>query len=204
LLMLTNTFGGVAARRYQRLWRDEFCAQSILKKHSVRDHLTGCYNRRYLDEHLLEKEIARSQRHNLWLTVILCDLDHFKSVNDTHGHQAGDAVLRTFSSLLQKITREHVDYVIRYGGEEFLLVLPDTDLAGGALIAERLRVALAENPTCHTVNQTINMTASFGVAAIDFSAKGKIISQYALISAADELLYKAKDAGRNHVMSIEL
>lgn len=204
LLVLTNTFGGVAARRYHRLWREEFHAQSILRKHSVRDHLTGCYNRRHLDDHLLEKEIARSQRHSLWLTVILCDLDHFKMVNDTYGHQAGDAVLRTFSSLLQQITREHVDCVIRYGGEEFLLVLPDTDLAGGALLAERLRVALAESSTCHTADQKINVTGSFGVAAINFSDEEKTISQYALIAAADKLLFNAKDAGRNRVKSGEL
>lgn len=204
LLVLTNTFGGVAARRYHRLWRDEFRAQSLLKRLSVRDHLTGCYNRRHLDGNILEKEIAHAQHHSLWLTVILCDLDHFKLVNDTYGHQAGDVVLCTFSSLLQQITREHIDYVIRYGGEEFLLVLPGTDLTGGALLAERLRAAFAENPTCHTADQIINMTASFGVAAVNFAVEGKMISQYALITAADTLLYRAKDAGRNLVESVEL
>lgn len=201
LLVLSNAFGGVAARRYQRLSRDEFRALATLKLQSVRDQLTGCYNRRILDDHILEKEIALAQRHSLWLTVILCDLDHFKSVNDSHGHHAGDEVLRTFAALLQEITREHVDYVIRYGGEEFLLVLPDTDPAGGALVAERLRAATDGHPTLLDNGQSVPMTASFGVASSQFVASGTAISQYALIAAADELLYKAKDAGRNCIRS---
>lgn len=113
-------------------------------------------------------------------------------------------MLNTFASLLRQNTREHVDYVIRYGGEEFLLVLPGTDLAGGELLAERLRASCAEIPTYHTADQKINATASFGVAAIKFSADGKAISGPALIAAADTLLYDAKNAGRNHVRSGEL
>lgn len=204
LLILANTFGVVAARRYHRLWRDEFRAQSLLKRLTVRDHLTGCLNRRHLDDDMLGKEIVRAQRHSLWLTVVLCDLDHFKAVNDTYGHQAGDAVICAFSQLLQQGTREHVDYVIRYGGEEFLLILPGTDLAGGELLAERLRIAFSENPIFHAADKKIRMTASFGVAAINFSDEGKTISQYELITAADKLLYKAKEAGRNLVESVEL
>lgn len=204
LLVLANAFGGLANRRYHRLWRDEFRAQSILKQLSIRDHLTGCYNRRHLHEHLLEAEIARAQRHGLWLTVILCDIDHFKSVNDTYGHHIGDVVLRSFSSLLQKMTRVHGDCVIRYGGEEFLLVLPETDLAGGTRLAERLRAAFAENTTQHTAQHEFSTTASFGVAAIDFLAAQRMVTQYEMINAADDLLYSAKKAGRNHVKSGEL
>lgn len=201
LLVLANTFGATANRRYHRLWRDEFRAQSILKQQSVRDHLTGCFNRRHLHEHMLETEIARAHRHGLWLTVILCDLDHFKSVNDTYGHHVGDMVLRNFSSLLKAMTREHGDCVIRYGGEEFLLVLAETDLAGGEHLAERLRLAFAENPAHHTADHTISLTASFGVAAINFSETKRIITQYEMIEAADDLLYSAKNAGRNQVES---
>jgi diguanylate cyclase (GGDEF)-like protein len=204
LFVLTNLFGAVAARRYQHLWREEFLTQSLLKRQTMRDHLTGCYNRRYLYDDILDKEISRAQRHGLWLTVILCDLDHFKSVNDTYGHQAGDAALCTFSTLLQKNTREHVDYVIRYGGEEFLLLLPDTDLAGGSLLAERLRIALASNTTIQNLENNISLTASFGVASINFSIDGKLTSPHALIAAADALLYDAKNSGRNLVKSSEL
>lgn len=100
LLLLTNTFGLVAARRYHRLWREEFCAQSRLQALLIRDPLTGCLNRRYLEEQLLEREMARAQRYRHWLTVILCDLDHFKHINDTYGHPAGDDVLRQFGALL--------------------------------------------------------------------------------------------------------
>ena len=204
LFLLTNLFGTVAARRYQHLGREEFHIQSLLKKQTVRDHLTGCYNRRYLFDDLLEKEISRAQRHKLSLTIILCDLDHFKSINDTYGHQTGDIVLCAFSSLLQENTREHVDYVIRYGGEEFLLLLPDTDLVGGTMLAERLRVALTENNSIQSAVQNINLTSSFGVATINFSIDGKTISQQDLIAAADELLYDAKNSGRNLVKSREL
>lgn len=204
LFVLTNLFGAVAARRYQHLWREEFHTQSLLKKQTVRDHLTGCYNRRYLYDDILDKEISRAQRHKLWMTIILCDLDHFKSINDTYGHQTGDIVLCEFSALLQQNTREHVDYVIRFGGEEFLLLLPDTDLAGGTLLAERLRVALTENKSIQSTVQDINLTSSFGVASVNFSNDGKTISQQALISAADELLYDAKNSGRNVVKAREV
>jgi diguanylate cyclase len=204
LLLLLNTFGAVSARRYHRLWREEFRAQSRLTNLSVRDHLTGCYNRRHLHDHLLDTEISRAQRHGLWLTVILCDLDYFKKINDTYGHDVGDTVLRTFSGLLKNMTRERVDCVVRYGGEEFLLVLPETDLDGGTLLAERLRSALAEYPIPHAVNQKIKTTASFGVAAVNFSHEEKEITQFSLIAAADELLYGAKKAGRNYIKSAEL
>ncbi|WP_454754659.1 GGDEF domain-containing protein [Cupriavidus necator] len=88
---------------------------------------------------VLPTEIARARRHKLWLTLIVCDVDHFKSINDTDGRQAGDAVLRHLSALLQSMTRQHLDSVVRYGGEEFLLVLTQTDLSGAVSLADRLR-----------------------------------------------------------------
>jgi len=203
LFVLTNLFGAVAARRYHRLWREEFTAQCMLKKQTVRDHLTGCYNRRYLYDDILGKEISRAQRHKLWMTIILCDLDHFKSINDTYGHQTGDIVLCAFSSLLQQNTREHVDYVIRYGGEEFLLLLPDTDLTGGTLLAERLRTSLTDNKSIQSTVPDKNLTSSFGVISVNFANEEKTITQQDLIAAADELLYNAKDSGRNLVKSRE-
>jgi diguanylate cyclase (GGDEF)-like protein len=197
LLTMANLFGYVAARRYQMLLRDEYSAQTVLKNLSVRDPLTGCYNRRHLHNQLLETEISRAQRYRLSLTVIMCDLDHFKAVNDTYGHHGGDAVLQRFATLLQSMTRDSVDSVVRYGGEEFLLILPETDLAGAELLAERLRQALAAAPVEHDGRQ-IAVTASFGVASVDF-ASSTHTAHLNMIAAADDLLYAAKDGGRNRV-----
>jgi len=203
LLLLTNLFGFVAARRYQLLLRDEYCSQSVLKNLSVRDPLTGCYNRRHLHEQLLETEIFRAQRYKLSLTVIMCDLDHFKNVNDTYGHDGGDAVLQMFAGLLQSMTRDNIDSVVRYGGEEFLLILPETDLAGGVLLAERLRQTFAATPI-HSGAHEIHATASFGVASIDFASATTSAPHKGMITAADDLLYAAKKGGRNQVRSQQL
>lgn len=202
LLLLCNVFGYVAARRYQRLWREEYSVQMVLKNLSVRDPLTGCYNRRHLHEQLLETEISRAQRYRLSLTVIMCDLDHFKAVNDTYGHYGGDSVLQHFAALMQSMTRDSIDSVVRYGGEEFLLILPETDLAGGQLLAERLRQKLAASPVQHEGN-AINVTASFGVASINF-ANSPHDAYLNMIAAADDLLYAAKNSGRNRVCAQQL
>jgi len=202
LLALTNLFGYVAARRYQILWREEYSAQIVLKNLSIRDPLTGCYNRRYLHEQLLETEISRALRYRLSLTVIMCDLDHFKAVNDSYGHYGGDAVLQSFAALMQSMTRDSIDSVVRYGGEEFLLILPETDLAGGELLAERLRQTLAATPVEHE-GQHIRVTASFGVASVDF-ASSTHEAHVNMIAAADDLLYAAKNSGRNRVCAKQL
>lgn len=202
LLALGNLFGYVAARRYQLLWREEYSAQMVLKNLSVRDPLTGCYNRRYLHEQLLETEISRAQRYRLSLTVIMSDLDHFKAVNDNYGHYGGDTVLQRFGALLQSMTRDNIDSVVRYGGEEFLLILPETDLAGGELLAERLRQALAATPVEHEGGH-ISVTASFGVASVDF-ATSTHAAHVNMIAAADNLLYAAKNSGRNRVCAQQL
>jgi diguanylate cyclase (GGDEF)-like protein len=202
LLALTNLFGYVAARRYQILWRVEYSAQMVLRNLSVRDPLTGCYNRRHLHQQLLETEISRARRYRLSLTVIMCDLDHFKAVNDTYGHYGGDAVLQRFAVLLQSMTRDGIDSVVRYGGEEFLLILPETDLAGGTLLAERLRQTLAATPVAHE-RQQITVSASFGVASVDFAAFTDD-AHLNMIAAADDLLYAAKNSGRNRVCARQL
>jgi len=203
LLALTHLFAYVAARRYQLLWREEYSAQVVLKNLSIRDHLTGCYNRRHLHAQLLENEIARAQRYGQSLSVIMCDLDHFKDINDTHGHHGGDAVLQVFAGLLQSMTRDSIDSVVRYGGEEFLLILPATDLCGGVLLAERLRLAFAATPIPHE-QQLIAATASFGVASVDFSGSVSAAAQQRMIASADDLLYAAKKGGRNQVCSRQL
>jgi diguanylate cyclase (GGDEF)-like protein len=188
-------FGYVAAQRYQILWRMN-TAQMVLKNLSVRDPLTGCYNRRHLHQQLLETEISRAQRYQLSLTVIMCDLDHFKLVNDPTATRRRCS-LQHFASLLQAITREGVDSVVRYGGEEFLLILPETDLAGGELLAERLRLALSAQPVQYQ-DQQINATASFGVASVDFG-RSSTSAHMNMITVADDMLYAAKNSGRNRV-----
>ncbi|SED73216.1 diguanylate cyclase (GGDEF) domain-containing protein [Burkholderia sp. WP9] len=203
LLLLTNSFGLVAARRYHRVWREEYRVQSLLTHLTVQDYLTGCYNRRYLNEVLLSAELARSRRHGLAFAVILCDIDHFKAINDTYGHLCGDAIIRNFATLLRKSTRQHVDSVVRYGGEEFLLLLPQTDRAGAAILAERLRHSFAEASVEYR-EQRIVATASFGVLALSFADGGGDVSEEAIIAAADSLLYRAKKAGRNNVQSDDL
>lgn len=199
LLILANGFGIIAALRYENLLRNEFIAQASLKNLSYLDHLTGCYNRRYMEEHLLAHEVDRACRYPAWLTVIMCDLDYFKTINDTYGHPVGDAVLQHFAVLLQDACRAHVDSVIRYGGEEFMLILPETDLQGGIAMAERLRAALAGGPVCRMGKHDIMITGSFGVGAVNFSAANAGASPQALIAHVDELLYRAKQAGRDRI-----
>ncbi|MGK5049973.1 GGDEF domain-containing protein [Janthinobacterium sp. RB2P8] len=194
-LLVFNLAGICTYHSQQRQHREHLLQHAVLAEQAVRDHLTGCYNRRYLDEHLLGAELARSQRHGLCLTAILCDLDHFKRINDARGHAAGDAVLRTFAALLGNATRRGIDSVVRHGGEEFLLILPETDLAGGVRLAERLRASLMPH---------IGTTASFGVTCIAFAPGSQASGPAALVAAADSLLYQAKHAGRNCVRAAML
>ncbi len=200
LLVLVNTFGFLAARRYNHVSREEFRSWSVLKHAAERDHLTGCFNRRYLHEQLMGAAPQASS-----LTVVLCDIDRFKHINDTHGHGDGDLVLRAFVRILEAATREGIDSVVRYGGEEFLLVLPATDLAGGVALAERLRLALAATEVVSQDGVTrLRTTASFGVATVDLARLSLDSPLKQLISAADELMYQAKRNGRNRTESVQL
>jgi diguanylate cyclase (GGDEF)-like protein len=133
------------------------------------------------------------------LSVILCDIDHFKRVNDTHGHAAGDAVLNHFAALLQAMTRDASDSVIRYGGEEFLVVLPQTDLAGAQALAERIRAAFAASATAVAGGGTVLATASFGVASVPERCAQAPARYETLVGAADAQLYAVKRGGRNGV-----
>jgi diguanylate cyclase (GGDEF)-like protein len=202
LILFANAFGAVAANRHARLWREQYRTQQVLTNLSVRDPLTGCYNRRHLNAALLDGEIARARRYRLSLSLIMCDLDGFKAINDTYGHHAGDALLRSFAHLLQAMTRDAVDTVVRYGGEEFLILLPETRLDGAVELAERIRAAFVARRVEHG-GAVLATTASFGVVGADFGA-GQAITPQGLIAVADELMYDAKRGGRNRVCARQL
>lgn len=156
---------------------------------SLTDQLTGVGNRRRLDQ-AMKVEVGRAERSGKKLCAFIVDLDHFKRVNDTYGHEAGDMVLAAFGSLLCRCTRA-ADIVARFGGEEFVVLLPGAGLEQGAATADRIRVALAEGRIEPLPDP---ITASFGVAELAPGETGT-----ALMQRADKLLYQAKRAGRNRV-----
>jgi diguanylate cyclase (GGDEF)-like protein len=163
-----------------------------VKENSVRDALTGCFNKAHtLDT--LDGELRRARRSHMPLSVVMFDLDRFKAINDRYGHQCGDAVLSTVGSRMKAVLRGS-DLKCRYGGEEFLIVLPDTPLSGARRVADTLRRDLAEHPVAWH-DQTVTVTASFGVTTIE---PGEVDS-HAVIGRADAALYRAKQAGRNTV-----
>ncbi len=169
----------------------------IVERQALVDGLTGLANRRHCEEEL-DAELARAERLGGPTALILADLDDFKTVNDRHGHPAGDAVLCAFAELLRESVRE-IDIAGRFGGEEFMLLLPGTDAAGGSNVAERVRAALAERVIVTPGGAAIRITASFGVAIAPPSATAA-----ELIAAADTALYEAKRAGKNRVETAPL
>jgi diguanylate cyclase (GGDEF)-like protein len=144
----------------------------------------------------LRGEVERSRRDGTPVSVILADLDHFKKINDTFGHTAGDMVLKEISAILQNLVRSY-DWAGRYGGEEFLLVLPGASLEGARLRAEQMRKAI-EDAGPISGGKTIQTTASFGVVS------GFPSDYEAMIQSADEALYRAKNSGRNCVVTTDL
>jgi len=169
-----------------------------LESENITDPLTKVYNRRYL-ERRLDEEIARAKRYALDLSAMMIDIDHFKHVNDTYGHQAGDVTLCEVARLIKEDIRD-LDMAARYGGEEFLVICTNTSIAGAALVAERLRHLLEGHPIEVTdgsgVKQSLRISASLGVAG----SNAKYDSREKLIRAADQALYRAKSEGRNRVM----
>ena len=158
------------------------------------DVLTGFYNRRFITSRL-EEEIARSHRYHLPLSVVLSDLDHFKEINDHYGHLVGDQVLQTVGQLFRNGLRD-TDLIGRYGGEEFMLILTNTERSGAAAFCNRLRESLERTPIAVADGAIIHLTASFGVA--DYSV-GNAAAQD-LLRIADQNLYLAKAQGRNRVV----
>jgi len=187
---------------YERLRKKHLSlerANREIKLLSRRDSLTGCYNRGYLNE-LLPREVTRALRYRRPLAVAMCDIDHFKKVNDTYGHQAGDQVLKKLVQRITDLIRNDTDWLARYGGEEFLLVLPETGLEDARGLAERLRRHVARE-VIETGEEKISITASFGVTGFDASAPAGVITTEALINKVDQYLYEAKKQGRNRVVS---
>ncbi len=164
---------------------------------SITDPLTGCYNRGYMTERL-PQEIKRAKRYRHSLSLVLCDIDHFKKINDTYGHQVGDRILKEFVQWINESIRDGVDWLARYGGEEFLIVVPETDTKGACCVAERLRRMLSQK-AIGIQGEKIHITASFGVTGLDPDTPDEKISPEALITQADECLYQAKQEGRNRV-----
>lgn len=159
---------------------------------AITDGLTGLYNRRYFNE-LLEKECKRSNRYNLYLSLIIFDIDHFKQYNDTFGHLEGDKVIIDISNIVKNIIRKDVDYACRYGGEEFVILLPETNLKGAIAVAERIRknIEILYNPSKGDLSK---VTSSFGVAEY---FKNEELDKF--VNRADDLLYASKQNGRNRI-----
>ena len=182
-----------AGRRILDLQSELISAREGLHIQATQDSLTGVLNRRAVLE-TLEDELVRAMRQHFPLGVILADLDHFKSINDTHGHAVGDAVLREAASRMVAALRPY-DRLGRYGGEEFLIVAPGCGPDDVISVGERLRLALLEQPV-QTRSGSIELSASFGVIS---RPELDQVDAEALIQAADEALYQAKASGRNCV-----
>lgn len=168
--------------------------QAQLRHRAMRDPLTGLYNRRFLEE-ALDVEQRRALRRSISIGMLILDIDHFKRFNDTYGHDAGDLLLRGMGGLLRRAVREG-DMPCRYGGEEFVVILPGADLAGTRQRAEALRAAIAQWDPQRDGQSLGPVTASIGVAALPMH--GTTWQQ--VLKAADEALYEAKHAGRNRVV----
>lgn len=183
----------VRKKRYTELLRDNL-QMSI--EMALTDTLTGLHNRRYMETHLatlVEQAVARDKP----LSVLFLDIDYFKSINDTHGHDAGDAVLREFAARLKKSIRG-IDLACRYGGEEFVVVMPETDMAVAAMVAERLRRRIASEPIpIDNGARSVEMTISIGLAAL--ASPEDTASN--ILKRADQALYRAKRDGRNRVVA---
>lgn len=175
-----------------RLIENDEKLNAKIKRLSEEDYLTGLYNRRKIHE-IIETEIIRSKRYNSAFSVILIDIDDFKIVNDTFGHNTGDKVLVQFSGTLKHTIRES-DIASRWGGEEFLVIMPETTIDGASALAEKLRSNI-ENCDFKNIG---NITASFGVTGIRHGDNVQ-----SLIHRADEALYSAKEAGKNTVKAAE-
>ncbi len=180
--------------RIVTLQEELIASRDALRVQASRDFLTGAWNRRAIME-ILQAELSRTRRENGSLGLVMVDIDHFKKINDRFGHRAGDEVLREVTRRLAVSLRPY-DLVGRWGGEEFLIVVPNSNRDGSGKLAERLRQRLAEAPISVEGNE-IAATASFGVAVFEDSNRPRLED---LVHQADETLYEAKKQGRNRVV----
>ncbi|MBM7868176.1 diguanylate cyclase [Heliobacterium gestii] len=167
--------------------------EGILRAGSLRDPLTGLYNRRYFDQKMAE-ELARVDRYGSILTLIMLDIDHFKRINDNYGHLVGDKVLITMAGRL-KLNVRATDTVCRFGGEEFAIIAAETDLKGAFALAEKMRETVANEPFFVADGKTLSVTSSFGISQCSRINE----TSQTLIDRADKALYEAKKCGRNRV-----
>ena len=169
--------------------------QRQMYESALRDGLTKAFNKKYFLERL-ESEFAYALRHNSPLSLVMFDIDHFKKINDTHGHLAGDSALVTLSSLIAQTIRKE-DVFARYGGEEFAVICRGVDLAGAHLFGERIRARVEQQQFAYA-GKSLSMTVSVGVAAVtDVGMRGML----ELVGLADDALYVAKRGGRNRVVA---
>lgn len=166
----------------------------ILEEQNTLDALSGVRNRAYFNKKILA-ELKRSRREQRPLALVMLDIDHFKQINDNHGHLAGDAVIRGVAQRIQDLLKRSSDYVCRYGGEEFALILPNTDAEGVLALAEQIRHSIAEQPFTTEIGD-LSVKISAGCFA---SIAGPEMVSTDFIHAADQALYQAKTAGRNQV-----
>lgn len=165
-----------------------------LEQQNTRDALTGVRNRAFFDQKL-SAEIKRSRRERSTLGLLMIDIDHFKAINDNHGHLVGDLVIKEVANCVQQELKRSTDHLCRYGGEEFAIILPNTDTEGAMVLAEQVRLCLANHPIQYE-DLTLSITVSIGCYAA-IAEINSISVDY--IQAADKALYQAKNEGRNRV-----
>ncbi|HEX3162719.1 MAG TPA: diguanylate cyclase, partial [Pseudolabrys sp.] len=190
--MLARVRTQIKKKRYTERLRDNVQMSIEL---AITDGLTGLFNRRYMETHLgtlVDQSAARGKP----ITVLVLDIDYFKAINDSYGHDAGDDVLREFSLRIRKATR-NIDLACRYGGEEFVIVMPETDMAVATAVAERLRRRIATEPfAIQKGARHLEVTISIGIAALS----GVGDDAATILKRADQALYRAKRDGRNRVV----
>lgn len=170
-------------------------ANQELKRLTSLDGLTGIANRRHFDE-VLEREWRRAMRQEGELSILMCDIDHFKEYNDTYGHLQGDECLRQVASTLASVVDRGGDLIARYGGEEFVAVMPETSLGGALFVAERMKLAINELALAHSGSPFGHVTLSFGIAS---AVPMPETAAQTIVGAADRALYQAKADGKNRI-----
>jgi diguanylate cyclase (GGDEF)-like protein len=193
VIILLYMVGGQTATAIDRASRYHH-----IKLLSLTDGLTRLLNRRALNDRL-QQEFGRTRRYGSYLSLMMLDIDHFKDINDTYGHQQGDVILRGLAETLTEGSRRS-DILARYGGEEFIMVLPETPLSNARQLAERLRMRVASRPFHLTTGQSLTITISIGVATFPHP---EITDEEDLIEVADRALYRAKREGRNRVCTMD-